>query len=52
MFKIRALGYSLYISSESDYLGQKHEKKYDPNNTWDIKFKEGKEIWEKMYEKS
>lgn len=52
MFKIRALGYSLYISSESGYLGQKHEKKYDPNNTWDIKFKEGKEIWEKMYEKS
>jgi hypothetical protein len=49
MHDVRQAGYTLNISSESTYLGQKHTKEYDPNGLWNQKFEEGRVLYEKLY---
>lgn len=41
MTQVVRLGYSLYMSKESGYLGQKHTKLYDKEDLWNEKFERG-----------
>lgn len=45
MTQVTQKGYTLYISKESGYLGQKHTKLYDKEDLWNRKFDEGDRIY-------
>lgn len=47
MYKVKQLGYTLYLTRLSGYLGQKHQKLYDSTNLWDEKFNEGEDFFYK-----